>query len=171
MNRSALVRFIAFLGVLAVLVGYVAYHRPPTSGNGGTQTTTTPPTNTSTQTANYFQNLKQSRDSLMSKEIATLRTLVSNSSVSAMARSQAESTLVQDEQEWKQAMQVEGVLSAHGFPLTVVTLDPNSAQIVVAATSLTTTQVAAIADTTTQITGIAPQDIVIIPRTGPSGGS
>jgi hypothetical protein len=172
MNRSALVRFIAFLGVLAVLVGYVAYHRPQTPGNGGTQTTTTPPTApSSTQTANYFQNLRQSRDQLMSKEIATLKTLVNNSSVSAMARSQAESTLVQDEQEWKQAMQVEGVLSAHGFPLTVVTLDPNAAQIVVAASRLTTTQVAQIADTTTQITGIAPQDIVIIPRTGPGGSS
>jgi len=174
MNRSALVRFIAFLGVLAVLVGYVAYHHPATA-----QTSTTPtaaaPSNSgstaSTSTINYFQTMKQSRDQLMSREIATLQGLLKNSAVSGAAKSQAEATLVQDQQEWKQAVQVEGVLSGHGFPLTVVTLDPNSAQIIVAASRLTMNQVAQIADTTTQVTGIPPQDIVIIPKTGPGGSS
>ena len=174
MNRSALVRFIAFLGVLAVLVGYVAYHHPSTPGSGGSQATGAPPSTagaSSRVTANYFANLKQSRDQLMSHEIATLQGIIKNSSVSASARSQAELTLVQDQQSWKQAMQVEGVLSGHGFPLAVVTLDPNSAQIVVGQAQLTTQQVAQIADTTTQITGIPPQDIVIIPKTGPGGSS
>lgn len=174
MNRSALVRFIAFLGVLAVLVGYVAYHHPSTPGSGGSQAASAPPSPTpasSRMTANYFANLKQSRDQLMSHEIATLQGIIKNTSVSASARSQAELTLVQDQQSWKQAMQVEGVLSGHGFPLAVVTLDPNSAQIVVGQARLTTQQVAQIADTTTQITGIPPQDIVIIPKTGPGGSS
>ncbi len=174
MNRSALVRFIAFLGVLAVLVGYVAYHRPSTPGQAGSQTASAPPRTASASsrmTENYFANLKQSRDQLMSHEIATLEGIIKNSSVSTAARSQAELTLVQDQQSWKQAMQVEGVLSGHGFPLAVVTLDPNSAQIVVGQSRLTTQQVAQIADTTTQVTGIPPQDIVIIPKTGPGGSS
>ncbi|MDA8197864.1 MAG: SpoIIIAH-like family protein [Thermaerobacter sp.] len=174
MNRSALVRFIAFLGVLAVLVGYVAYHHPSTPGSGGSQAAGARPSTagaSSRVTANYFANLKQSRDQLMSHEIATLQGIIKNSSVSASARSQAELTLVQDQQSWKQAIQVEGVLSGHGFPLAVVTLDPNSAQIVVGQARLTTQQVAQIADTTTQITGIPPQDIVIIPKTGPGGSS
>jgi hypothetical protein len=162
-KRSALIRFVAFLGVLAVLVGYVAYHKP------AGPTASTPPTGTtapSQATANYIANLKQQRDQLMSKEMATLRGLVNSSQVSAAARNQAEATLVQDTQELKQEMQIEGLLGAHGFPLTVAMVNPNQVEVVVGQAALTEAQVAQIADTVTQVTGLPPQDIVVVPKTG-----
>lgn len=167
MKRSALVRFVAFLGVLAVLVGYVAYHKAPSPVQGSGQPAATSPS-ASQSTANYIANLKQQRDQLMTKEMTTLKTLVSSPKVSQAARSQAQATLIQDTQELKQAMQVEGVLAAHGFPLAVAMLNPNEAEIVVGAASLSKNQVAMIADTVTEVTGLAPQNIVIVPKTGPA---
>jgi len=166
-KRSALVRFVAFLGVLAVLVGYVAYHKAPSPVSGGGRPVATS-SGTSQSTANYIANLKQQRDQLMSREMATLKNLASSPQVSPAARSQAQATLVEDTQELKQSMQVEGVLAAHGFPLAVAMLNPNEAEIVIGARNLTKDQVATIADTVTEVTGLAPQNIVIVPKTGPS---
>jgi hypothetical protein len=166
-KRSALVRFVAFLGVLAVLVGYVAYHKAPGPVQGGGQPAAASSASTQS-TANYIANLKQQRDQLMSKEMMTLKALVSSPKVSQAARSQAQATLVQDTQELKQAMQVEGVLAAHGFPLAVAMLNPNEAEIVIGTASLSKNQVATIADTVTQVTGLAPQNIVIVPKTAPA---
>ena len=166
MKRSALVRFVAFLGVLAVLVGYVAYDKPaaPAAGVPAASTGTA----TAQATANYIANLKQQRDQLMTKEMATLQGLVNSSQVSAAARNQAEATLVQDTQELKQAMQIEGLLGAHGFPLTVALVNPSQVEVVVGQVALSTSQVAQIADTVTQVTGVPPQDIVIVPKTAAS---
>lgn len=161
MKRPALVRFIAFLGVLAVLLGYVAYHKAPAPVSASTSPGVA--TNT-TSLANYFANYRKHRDDVMAKEISTLQALVKTSGVSKAARSQAQSTLVQDQQQLKQAMQIEGILGAHGFALVAATVQPNSVVIMVGAKSLTTNQVAQIADTATQVTGLPPQDIVIVPK-------
>lgn len=168
MKRSALVRFVAFLGVLAVLVGYVAYHKAPSPVQGGGQPAASSHASmhATQSTANYIANLKQQRDQLMTKEMMTLKQLASSPQVSQAARSQAQATLVQDTNELRQAMQVEGVLVAHGFPLAVAMLNPNEAEIVIGAARLTQNQVAVIADTVTQVTGLAPENIVIVPKTG-----
>lgn len=166
MRRSALIRFVAFLGVLAVLLGYVAYHRTPASQTGPTPSTSTSGGTTSNlqALANYFANYRQHRDDVMSKEIATLEALVKNPGVSQQARDQAEATLVRDTEELKQAMRIEGIVSAHGFPLVAAEVQPNSVVVMVGAQHLSADQVAQIADTATQVTGLPPEDVVIVPK-------
>jgi stage III sporulation protein AH len=65
-------------------------------------------------------------------------------------------------------MQIEGLLGAHGFPLTVALVNPSQVEVVVGQAALSTSQVAQIADTVTQVTGVPPQDIVIVPKTAAS---
>lgn len=166
MKRSAMVRFVAFLGVLAILLGYVAYHKVPTTATGSSPAA---PTVTSMQQLqNYFVQIKQNRDSLMSKEIATLQSVVNSKTVSQAAKQQATATLVQDTRELKQATEIEAVLGAHGFPLVAALVNAASVQVLVGASQLTSNQVAQIADTVTQVTGLPPQDITIKPTTGAS---
>jgi hypothetical protein len=164
MRRSALIRFVAFLGVLAVLLGYVAYHRTPASQTSPAPSTSSSTTSSLQALANYFANYRQHRDDVMSKEIATLEALVKNPGVSQQARDQAEATLVRDTEELKQAMRIEGIVSAHGFPLVAAEVQPNSVVVMVGAQHLTADQVAQIADTATQVTGLPPEDVVIVPK-------
>jgi hypothetical protein len=168
MNRSAIVRFVAFLGVLAVLLGYVAYHKAPSPATGPLNPGQAAQKVSQQAVANYIANLKQHRDSVMSQEIATLKTVIAGQSVPAAARQQAAQTLVQDQQAWQQDMKIEGLLAAQGIPEAVAMVGPTGVQIVVGATTLTPTQVGRIADTAIQVTGLPPEDIVIVPRTASS---
>jgi hypothetical protein len=169
MNRSALVRFVAFLGVLAVLLGYVAYHKTPSPASGGTPSPTQAAGNVSQQmVANYIANLKQHRDSLLTEEIATLKSVIADPSVSPAARRQAAASLVQDQAALQQDMKIEGILAAQGIDQVVAMVGTNGVQIIVGQTQLTPTQVGRIADTAIQVTGLPPEDVVIVPRTSSS---
>jgi hypothetical protein len=167
MNKSQVVRFAAFVTVLAVLLGYVVYHRaqapaslltPTVSHRGSAHASTT-------QLENYFVNFRMRRDRLMSQEIATLKSLVNNPAISQSAKNEAALTMVRDTQELKQAMRIEGILSGRGFPLSAATVTRNQVVVVVGAARLSNQQVAKIADTVTSVTGLPPQDVVILPKT------
>lgn len=171
MTRSAVIRFVAFLGVLAVLLAYVAYHKVP-EATGPAQHHNHVMKNTQTASteavANYIANLKQNRDSLMTKEIATLKAVAANQTVSQAARKQAAATLVNDTQDLAQDLRIEGILTNQGITEAVATVGNGSAQIVVGQAQLTQTEVGRIANVVIEVTGLAPQDIVIIPRTASS---
>ncbi len=166
MKRPQVIRFAAFVTVLAVLLGYVVYHRtsPDTavSARGGSITAKAKANTTSLE--NYFVNFRMKRDQLMSKEEATLQALLKNPGISKAARSQASATLVRDTQELKQETRIEGLLSGRGFPLTAVTVTQNQVVVQVGAAQLSSKQVARIADTATMVTGLPPEDVVILPK-------
>lgn len=181
MKRPQIVRFAAFVTVLAVLLGYVVYHRSapaPTSSNtasnsSAVSTVTASASTTASQQAgksvssqeNYFANYRMQRDQVMSQEIATLQKLIKEPSVSSASRAEATKTLVADTQEMKQEMEIEKLLSARGFPLSAATVTQKSVEVVVAAANkLSNQQVAQIADAATQVTGLSPEDVVILPK-------
>jgi stage III sporulation protein AH len=104
------------------------------------------------------------RDQMMSKEVATIENLLKEPGLSRAAKDEAAATLLQDEQELKQEMDVEGLLSARGFPLAAVTISDNQADVIVGASHLTVGDVARIADSVTQITKLPPENVVISPK-------
>ncbi|NMP21155.1 SpoIIIAH-like family protein [Sulfobacillus harzensis] len=165
MKRPQVIRFAAFVTVLAVLLGYVVYHRtsPDTAVTARGGVTAKVQQNT-TNLENYFVNFRMKRDQLMSKEIATLQALIKNSGISKAAKAQASATLVRDTQELKQETRIEGLLSGRGFPLSAATVAGNQVVVQVGAARLTQKQVARIADTATMVTGLPPQDVVILPK-------
>ncbi|MCL5116982.1 MAG: SpoIIIAH-like family protein [Firmicutes bacterium] len=167
MKRPQIIRFAAFVTVLAVLLGYVVYHRtsPDTavSLNGPTLSSRARKTNV-TQLENYFVNFRMKRDQLMSKEIATLQALIKNPGISKTAKDQAAQTMVRDTQELKQETRIEGLLAGRGYPMSAATVTSNQIVVMVGASQLTSHQVAQIADTATAVTGLPPQDVVILPK-------
>ena len=84
------------------------------------------------------------------------------------ARKQAAATLVNDTQDLAQDLRIEGILTNQGITEAVATVGNGSAQIVVGQAQLTQTEVGRIANVVIEVTGLAPQDIVIIPRTASS---
>jgi hypothetical protein len=175
MNRQQIIRFAAFVTVLAVLLGYVVYHRSSTdlSSLPAAATNQSHPaakagsgagSNGKQQLANYFENYRAQRDRTMSQEIATLKSLIDNAQVSEQARSEALQTVARDTQELKQEQALEGLLSAQGFPLNAVTVTANSCVVVVGQAQLTQQEVARIANAAMQVTHLPPEDVVIMPK-------
>lgn len=165
MNRPQIVRFAAFVTVLAVLLGYVVYHRtsPETVTSPLSKAVGVKSRNISSL-ENYFVNYRMKRDRVMSQEIATLKSLMANPNISSSAKNQAASTLVRDTQELKQEMAIEGILSGRGFPLSAVTVTQGQVVVMVGATKLNSKQISVIADSATQVTNLPPQDVVILPK-------
>ncbi len=165
MKRPQIIRFAAFVTVLAVLLGYVVYHR--TSPESQVAIPGTQAARAHRQVVNlenYFTNVRMKRDQLMSKEIATLQALTKNPGISQSARNQAAHTMVEDTQELKAEVRIEGLLVGRGFPLSAATVTSHQVVVMVGASTLTPTQVARIADTATSITGMSPEDVVILPK-------
>ncbi|MCY0899502.1 MAG: SpoIIIAH-like family protein [Firmicutes bacterium] len=167
MQRPQLIRFAAFVTVLAVLLGYVVYHRTSPEASVSTVSHLSVQAraqNRLVQLENYFVNFRMRRDQLMSKEIATLEALTKNPGISKSARDEAARTMVEDTQELKAETRIEGLLAGRGFPLSAATVTANQVVILVAANKLTTQDVAQIANTATSVTGLPPQDVVILPK-------
>lgn len=164
MKRPQVIRFAAFVTVLAVLLGYVVYHRTtPGTAASAHLTVTRNARQRLTALENYFTNYRMRRDQLMSKEITTLEALTSNGQISKSARDQAAATVVQDTQELKAETRIEGLLAGRGFPLSAATVTSHEVVVMVGGAQLSAGQVAKIADTVTAVTGMPPQDVVILP--------
>lgn len=166
MQRTQVIRFAAFVAVLAVLLGYVVYHRTAVDQSPVAKAKVT---RTSAQTSvssleNYFVNYRLQRDQMMSKEVATIENLLKEPGLSTAAKDSATATLVRDQQELKQETDIEGLLSARGFPLSAATISGNRVDIVVGAQTLTETEVARIADTVVDVTNLPPENVVIMPK-------
>ncbi|PSR24150.1 MAG: hypothetical protein C7B45_00630 [Sulfobacillus acidophilus] len=165
MQRPQVIRFAAFVTVLAVLLGYVVYHRTSSEASVATVSTVGKKAeNKLVNLENYFTNFRLRRDQLMSKEIATLEALTKNTGISQGTRDQAASTMVQDAQELKDETRIEGLLAGRGFPLSAATVTSHEVVVIVGGVQLTSQQVAKIANTATTVTGLPPQDVVILPK-------
>lgn len=162
MKRPQIIRFAAFVTVLAVLLGYVVYHRtsPESPVSNGGQVAKSSKSQL-VKLENYFTNVRMRRDQMMSEEIANLKTVTANPQISKSARDQAASTMVQDTQELKAETRIESLLAGRGFPLSSATVTQHEVVVMVGASQLSTVQVARIADTVIAVTGMLPQDVVI----------
>jgi hypothetical protein len=163
MKRPQIIRFAAFVTVLAVLLGYVVYHRTsPQSPVAGLAAI--PSAQRQLERAeNYFTNYRLRRDQLMSKEIATLKALTQNPQISKTARNQAAATMVEDTDELTQETRIESILAGRGFPLSAATVTAHQIVVQVGGAQLNNRQVAQIANTVLDVTGMPPQDVVILP--------
>ncbi len=167
MQRPQIIRFVAFVSVLAVLLGYVVYHRTASEVTPVAKSRTHDVTGAQggvTRLENYFVNYRMQRDQMMSREVSTIQNLLKQPGLSTRAKNEAATTLVRDQRELKQETSIEGLLAAHGFPLAAATISGNRADIVIGAQSLTARQVARIADTVTQVTSLPPENVVIFPK-------
>jgi stage III sporulation protein AH len=165
MQRPQVIRFAAFVTVLAVLLGYVVYHRTSSEVSVATVSTTSHKAEHKLiNLENYFTNFRLRRDQLMSKEIATLEALTKNPGISQGTRDQAASTMVQDTQQLKDETRIEGLLAGRGFPLSAATVTSHEVVVIVGGVQLTRQEVARIANTATTVTGLQPQDVVILPK-------
>lgn len=161
MKRPQIIRFAAFVTVLAVLLGYVVYHRTNPQSPVVTSQVAKVTQSQLVKLENYFTNIRMQRDQMMSKEISTLKALTNNPEVSKSARDQAAMTMVADTQELKAEMRIEGLLAGRGFPLSSATVTRHEVVVMVGGSQLTGQQVARIADAVVAITGMPPQDVVI----------
>ncbi|MCL4522249.1 MAG: SpoIIIAH-like family protein [Firmicutes bacterium] len=167
MQRTQVIRFAAFVAVLAVLLGYVVYHRTASVSQVPKSRVTTVKAkagSTVTSLENYFVNYRMQRDQMMSREVATIENLLKEPGLSRQAKDQAASTLVRDQQELKQEMDVEGLLSARGFPLSAVTISDSRVDVIIGGSNLSQEDVARIADTVNRVTNLPPENVVILPK-------
>ncbi len=168
MNRPQVIRFAAFVTVLAVLLGYVVYHRAspitPVARPRSHQSATNAASRV-TSLENFFVNQRMQRDRLMSQEVATIKSLLQEPGLSARSREEAMATVMRDERELKQETAIESELAAAGFPLAFVTLTANQANVIIGGSRLTRDDVARIADAVMQKTGMPPENVIIQPKT------
>ena len=164
MQRTQVIRFAAFVAVLAVLLGYVVYHRTTSDQSPVAGSKINSQRATVTSLENYFVNYRMQRDQMMSREVATIQNLLKTPSLSSQARDEAASTLVRDQQELQQETNIEGVLSARGFPLSAVTVAGNRVDVVIGAKTLSSQDVARIADTVVNLTKLPPENVVILSK-------
>lgn len=167
MNRPQVIRFAAFVTVLAVLLGYVVYHRAGPAGPMAKPRTHHAETNAAarvTSLENFFVNQRMRRDRLMTQEVATIKSLLQEPGLSARSKNEAMATVMRDERELKLETAIESQLAAAGFPLAYVTLTSNQANVTIGGTALTRTDVARIADAVVQKTGLPPENVIIQPK-------
>jgi stage III sporulation protein AH len=93
----------------------------------------------------------------------TLQAIIDNTNLSESEKQEAVSQLVQMTQIAEQEAAVETMMASKGFSEAVVSIDADSADIVVKAEELTDANRAQIEDIVTRKTKIAPQNIVITP--------
>lgn len=167
MNRPQVIRFAAFVTVLAVLLGYVVYHRAGPANPIAKPRTHHAQTGVATSVTsleNFFVNQRMRRDRLMSQEVATIKSLLREPGLDAKARNEAMATVMRDERELKLETAIESELAAAGFPLAYVTLTSRQADVIVGGATLTRDAVARIADAVVQKTGMPPENVIIQPK-------
>ena len=151
---------IAALAVMIAVAGYLNY-----SGkifhekDGGAEEAVL--TNGSAETT--VAQAKVTREQVRAQNKETLQAIIDNTNLSESEKQEAVSQLVQMTQIAEQEAAVETMMASKGFSEAVVSIDADSADIVVKAEELTDANRAQIEDIVTRKTKIAPQNIVIIP--------
>ena len=106
---------------------------------------------------------KVTREQVRAQNKETLQAIIDNTNLSESEKQEAVSQLVQMTQIAEQEAAVETMMASKGFSEAVVSIDADSADIVVKAEELTDANRAQIEDIVTRKTKIAPQNIVITP--------
>ncbi|MHB0886620.1 MAG: SpoIIIAH-like family protein [Bacillota bacterium] len=182
-ERRGLVRFLVFLLLVAVSVGYVALKQGTLKRNltpdrdqkvsgvalGSKDTTgTTATTGTggpqTPATQDFFVDYRLDRDRVRSQQIEQLRELVNNPKADDQTRREAGQRWLQLTDEMGREVELEGLIRSKGFEDAVVLVRDGAAVVIVKAKELTQVEVARIADMTAKVAGVKPENINIVPK-------
>ena len=106
---------------------------------------------------------KVTREQVRAENKETLQAIIDNTNLSDAEKQDAVAQMVEITQIAEQEAAIETLMSSKGFSESVVSLDADSADIVVKADELTDANRAQIEDIVTRKTEIAPENIVITP--------
>ena len=107
---------------------------------------------------------KVTREQVRAQNKETLQAIIDNTNLSDAEKQDAVAQMVQLTEISEQEAAIETLMASKGFSEAVVSLDADSADIVVKADELTDANRAQIEDIVTRRTEIAPENIVITPR-------
>lgn len=148
---------IAALAVMIAVAGYLNYSGKIFHEKDGEAVLTNGSAETTVAQA------KVTREQVRAQNKETLQAIIDNTNLSESEKQEAVSQLVQMTQIAEQEAAVETMMASKGFSEAVVSIDADSADIVVKAEELTDANRAQIEDIVTRKTKIAPQNIVITP--------
>jgi len=190
-GRRGLVRFLIFLLLIAVSVGYVALKQGTLKRNltprrdqkvnledvgravlgtsGGASGVASGSGSGSTAGASlpaqdFFIDYRLDRDRVRSQQIEQLRELMNNPKADEATRSEAGQRWLKMTDEMGREVELEGLIRSKGFEDAVVLLRDNAAVVIVKAKELTQVEVARIADLTAKVGGVKPENISIVPK-------
>ncbi len=179
-ERRSLVRFLIFLLLVALSVGYVALKQGTlkrnltpgrdqkvvgdsvgrTAAGAGTGTTT----GGTLPAQDFFIDYRLDRDRVRSQQTEQLRELVNNPKADDQTRREAGQRWLKMTDEMGREVELEGLIRSKGFEDAVVLLRDGAAVVIVKAKELTQVEVARIADITAKVGGVKPENINIVPK-------
>ena len=113
--------------------------------------------------ADYFASAKLTREQSRAKNKETLMEIINNDKIASADKKSAINQVAQLTEDAQMESAAELMLEAKGFPDAVVSIEKDSADVIVNAKELTQQQLAQISDIVTRKTDIAAENIVITP--------
>lgn len=113
--------------------------------------------------ADYFASAKLTREQSRAKNKETLMEIINNEKISSKDKKSAINQVAQLTEDAQMESAAELMLEAKGFPDAVVSIEKDSADVIVNAKQLTQQQLAQITDIVTRKTDVTAENIVITP--------
>lgn len=121
------------------------------------------PTEEAAETGSFFTDYRSERNSVRAQEVAYLDSIIQNTATKQETLDEAQARKLELTDMMEKEVTVEGLLRAKGFSQAIVTLSPESVNVVVADASVTSQQVAQILQIVQNETGQPAQNVKIIP--------
>ena len=121
------------------------------------------PTEEAAETGSFFTDYLSERNSVRAQEVAYLDSIIQNTATKQETLDEAQARKLELTDMMEKEVTVEGLLRAKGFSQAIVTLSPESVNVVVADASVTSQQAAQILQIVQNETGQPAQNVKIIP--------
>ena len=121
------------------------------------------PTEEAAETGSFFTDYRSERNSVRAQEVAYLDSIIQNTATKQETLDEAQARKLELTDMMEKEVTVEGLLRAKGFSQAIVTLSPESVNVVVADASVTSQQAAQILQIVQNETGQPAQNVKIIP--------
>ena len=121
------------------------------------------PTEEAAETGSFFTDYRSERNSVRAQEVAYLDSIIQNTATKQETLDEAQARKLELTDMMEKEVTVEGLLRAKGFSQAIVTLSPESVNVVVADASVTLQQAAQILQIVQNETGQPAQNVKIIP--------
>ena len=123
----------------------------------------TQPTEEAAETGSFFTDYRSERNSVRAQEVAYLDSIIQNTATKQETLDEAQARKLELTDMMEKEVTVEGLLRAKGFSQAIVTLSPESVNVVVGDSSVTSQQAAQILQIVQNETGQPAQNVKIIP--------
>ena len=121
------------------------------------------PTQEAAETGSFFTDYRSERNSVRAQEVAYLDSIIQNTATKQETLDEAQARKLELTDMMEKEVTVEGLLRAKGFSQAIVTLSPESVNVVVGDASVTSQQAAQILQIVQNETGQPAQNVKIIP--------